>query len=347
MPRPYRAEILSLAHKTPLSGHLGVRKTHDRILRHFFWPGLKRDVAQFCKTCHTCQVPGKPNQLIPPAHLYPIPVICEPFERILVDCMGPLPQTKSGNTFLLTVTCASTRFPEVFPLQKITAPVVVKALTKFFSLFRLPRVVQTDQGTNFTSRLFSQVLRQLHIKHLCSSAYHPESQGALERFHQTLKSIVRIYCLEFQRDWDEGVHLQMFAIREVVQKSLGFSPVELMFGHHIRGPLRLLREEWLDEGTEKNLLDYVCDFRERLCRVREITQENLKNAQKRMKSWYDRNAKNRVFSAGDKALVLLPLPGCSLQARYSGPGVLKEKVGDHDYVVATPDRRHRHRKYAM
>uniref|UniRef100_A0A674NL88 Gypsy retrotransposon integrase-like protein 1 n=1 Tax=Takifugu rubripes TaxID=31033 RepID=A0A674NL88_TAKRU len=285
VPRPYRSEILSLAHETPLSGHLGIRKTHDRILRNFFWPGLKGDVAQFCKTCHMCQIAGKPNQVIPPAPLYPILVIGEPFERVLVDCVGPLPRTKSGTKFLLTVMCASTRFPEVFPLRKITAPVVVKARTKFFSLFGLPRVVQTDQGTNFTSRLFSQVLQQLHIKHVCSSAYHPESQGALERFHQTLKSMLRTFCLEFQRDWDEGVHLQMFAIREVVQESLGFSPAELVFGHHVRGPLRLLREEWLDKGTEKNLLDYVCDFRERLRRVREIAREHLQTAQKRMKSW--------------------------------------------------------------
>lgn len=103
--------------------------------------------------------------------------------------------------------CASTRFPEVFPLRKITTPVVVRALTEFFSLFGLPKLVQTDQGTNFTSRLFSQVLKQLRIKRSCSSAYHPESQGALERFHQTLKSMLRAYCLEFQRDLEDGVPL--------------------------------------------------------------------------------------------------------------------------------------------
>lgn len=339
VPRPYRSEILSLAHETPLSGHLGVRKTYDRILRNFFWPGLKGDVARFCKSCHTCQVAGKPNQVIPPAPLYPIPVMCEPFERVLVDCVGPLPRTKSGNKFLLTVMCASTRFPEVFPLRKITAPVVVRALTKFFSLFGLPKVVQTDQGSNFMSRLFAQVLKQLQIKHLCSSAYHPESQGALERFHQTLKSMLRTYCLEFQKEWDEGVHLQLFAIREVVQESLGFSPAELVFGHAVRGPLKLLREKWLDESTERNLLDYVCDFRTRLRRACEIARGNLESAQAKMKCWFDKNATNRVFRPGDRVLVLLPLPGCSLQARYSGPYLVKEKVGDRDYIVATPDRR--------
>lgn len=180
IPVPYRATILNVAHDNPFSGHLGVRKTYDRILRHFFWPRLKRDVARYCKSCHTCQVAGKPNRTIPPASLYLIPVVCEPFECVLVDCVGPLPRTKAGNTFLVTVMCASTRFPEVFPVCKITTSVVVKVLTKFLSLFGMPSVVQTDQGSNFMSRVFAQVLKQLNIKPCHSSAYHPESQGTLE-----------------------------------------------------------------------------------------------------------------------------------------------------------------------
>lgn len=98
-------------------------------------------------------------------------------------------------------------------MRKITAPAVVKALLKFFSLFGLPKTIQTDQGSNFMSRVFAQVMKQLDITHCCSSAYHPESQGAIERFHQTLKSMLRIYCLEFDKDWDEGVHLLLFAAR--------------------------------------------------------------------------------------------------------------------------------------
>ncbi len=114
----------------------------------------------------------------------------------MVDCVGPLPRTKSGNQYLLTIMCTSTRFPKVIPLRKITAPVIVKSLIKFFSLFGLPHTIQSDQGTNFMSRVFKHALDQLHIQHCTSSCYHPESQGALERFHQTLKSMLRAFCLE-------------------------------------------------------------------------------------------------------------------------------------------------------
>lgn len=139
-------------------------------------------------------------------------------------------------------------------MRKITAPAVVKALVRFFSVFGLPKVLQTDQGSNFMSRIFAQVLKQLNIAHCHSSAYHPESQGAIERFHQTLKSMFRTYCLEF-KDWDEGVHL-LFAAHEVVHESLGFSPAELAFAHTVRGPLRLLRERWLSDAKPQNLCDY-------------------------------------------------------------------------------------------
>ena len=65
----YRPEILNLAYETPMSGHLGVNKFYHKILNHFYWPGLKSDVSQHCKSCHTCQMVGQPNQTIPKAHL--------------------------------------------------------------------------------------------------------------------------------------------------------------------------------------------------------------------------------------------------------------------------------------
>ena len=151
VPNIFRPDILKLAHDGATGGHLGVNKTYDRVLLNFFWPGLKRDVVAYCKSCHNCQLAGKPNQAIPVSPLFPIPAFDEPFSRVLVDCVGPLPKAKSGNQYLLTIMCASTRFPEAVPLRNITAPTITKALVKFFSVFGLPRVVQSDQGSNFMS----------------------------------------------------------------------------------------------------------------------------------------------------------------------------------------------------
>lgn len=259
VPAGCRQHIMSVAHESKWAGHLGINKTYQAILRHFYWPGLKSDISKHCRACHVCQVVGKPNQSVPPAPLHPIPVIAEPFERVIIDCVGPLPRTKSGNQYLLTIMCAATRYPEAIPLRSITASAVVKALLKFFSTFGLPRVVQTDQGSNFKSGLFRQVLKSLSVHHIVSSAYHPQSQGALERWHQTLKSMLRKYCVETEKQWDEGVPFVLFAARDAVQESIGFSSAQLVFGHIPRGPLKSLHDQLLScESVPKKTRARLC-----------------------------------------------------------------------------------------
>ena len=339
IPQKHRHDILSIAHESPMAGHLGIKKTYQKVLNHFYWPGMQKDVKDFCRTCHTCQVIGKPNQKPPAAPLKPIPVSTEPFSHVIIDCVGPLPKTKEGNQYLLTIMCSSTRFPEAIPLRNIKAPKIAKALIKFFTLFGLPKSVQSDQGSNFMSHLFQDVMAQLGIKQVKASAYHPQSQGALERFHQTLKTMMRSYCLQEKKDWDEGIPLLLFAAREAVQESLGFSPFELVFGHTPRGPLKLLKERWLSDEEPESVLVRISDIRHRLRTANELAQKNLKAAQSGMKTWYDRKARTRVFKPGDQVLVLLPVHSNPLQARYCGPFTIAEKVNEVDYIVNTTGRR--------
>lgn len=122
VPDIFREQILCLA----LSGHLGVNKTSNRIIRYFYWPGLKSAVSKYCRSCHVCQLSGKPNQGIPNAPLHPIPVLSEPFGRIIIDCVGPLPKTKSGYQYLLTLMCAATLYPEAIPMRTIRAKNVTR-----------------------------------------------------------------------------------------------------------------------------------------------------------------------------------------------------------------------------
>ncbi len=94
--------------------------------------------------------------------------------------------------------------------------------------------------------------------------------------------MLRKYCLDTARDWDEGVPLVLFAVRETVQESLGFSPAELVFGHQVRGPLKVLKEHILNPDSSKNanVLDYVSTFRDRLHTAWSLAKESLANAQK-------------------------------------------------------------------
>lgn len=98
VPKQFRDVVLQHAHGE-VAGHLGVKKTYDRILRQFYWPRLKKDISSFIRTCHTCQVTGKPNQLLKPVPLSPIAVTSKPFEHLIIDCVGPLPPSKSGSAY--------------------------------------------------------------------------------------------------------------------------------------------------------------------------------------------------------------------------------------------------------
>lgn len=94
----------------------------------------------------------------------------------------------------------TTRYPETTPIKIIVAKTIVKHLLHFFTMVGIPRIVQTDRGTNFTSNLFEQIIKEVNVNHVTSSACRPQSQGCLERFHQTLKSMLKKSFLESDRD---------------------------------------------------------------------------------------------------------------------------------------------------
>ena len=123
------------------------------------------------------------------------------------------------------------------------------------------------------------------------------------------------------------------------ETSLGFSPFELVFGHTPRGPLKLLKEAWLDEDHSGSLLTRISDVRLKLQTANRFAQENMKKAQCNMKTWYDKKARKRSFKPGERVMVLLPIHGNPLQARFCGPFTVLEKLNEVDYIISTPGRR--------
>ena len=89
LPKHCHKIVCKLVHTIPLAGHLGRDKTVKRITRHFYWPSVFRDVAEYCRRCSECQRTAKGSQHKVP--LIPLPVMEEPFERIAMDVIGPLP----------------------------------------------------------------------------------------------------------------------------------------------------------------------------------------------------------------------------------------------------------------
>lgn len=230
--------------------------------------------------------------------------------------------------------CSSTRYPEAIPLHNITTKTVMPALIMFFTAFGIPKVIQGDRGSNFTSKMFKDVMKILNVTQCNSTAYHPESQGALERLHQTLKCTLTKFCNEVDKEWDESVPFMLYAVRTAKNESLGYSPSELLFGYQIRGPLEILFESLVNEYETDNLSLYVENMIERIYKVREFAISNMEKAQSKMKDNFDKRAINRKFSAGDEVLLFNPTRKYPLSAKFEGPYKIIDRISDVNYVIA-------------
>ncbi|KAL1258013.1 hypothetical protein QQF64_011257 [Cirrhinus molitorella] len=344
VPRTKTETVMELAHSHPMAGHQGPRNTAQRIRDRFRWPGLEAEVKRFCQACPTCQrtTPQKP----PPSPLIPLPIIEVPFERIGMDLVGPLPKSARGHEHILVIVDYATRYPEAVPLRKATAKAIAQELFLLFSRVGIPAEILTDQGTPFMSRLMADLCRLLQVKQLRTSVYHPQTDGLVERFNQTLKQMLRRVTAEDRRDWDRMLPYVLFGVREVPQASTGFTPFELLFGRQPRGLLDVAREAWEQQPPPyRTAVEHVKEMRERIDRVMPLVREHMVKAQQAQQRHYNRAAQPREFQPGDHVMVLVPNTACKFLASWQGPYTVSEKVGPVTYQVRQPGRRRQDQLY--
>ncbi|GFT66225.1 retrovirus-related Pol polyprotein from transposon 297 [Trichonephila clavipes] len=210
-------------------------------------------MEQFVKTCDQCQRAGKPNDK-KKAPLKLVPVIQEVFTKLNIDACGPLPITSKGNRYLITAICMSSKFPEAIPVSDISSVSVTDALLNIFSRMGFPREIQCDQGTSFTSALTTEFFERFGILVRHSSVYHPQS-NPVERFHRTLKRLLRVLCLDAGSEWDKHLPSILLALRTVSHESTGYTPSELVYGKNLRTPETLVMEHWMEPEEEDQELE--------------------------------------------------------------------------------------------
>ena len=188
LPKICRKDVLRLAHTIPMAGHLGKKKTTQRVLRRFYWPTVFSDVADYCRSCTQCQKSTQHRAARVP--LKSLPVAEEPFPRIAMDIVG----CRSGNKYVLVVCDYATKFPEAFPLKSIDAENVAEELVRMFARVGIPGEILTDQGSNFNSHLLAEVYKLIHVKALRTIPYHPQTDGLVERFNKNPKGNAEEDC---------------------------------------------------------------------------------------------------------------------------------------------------------
>ena len=323
VPQPLRQQVMNVAHSSILGGHLGVKKTTDKITSNFYWPGIHSDITRFCQSCDICQrTVAKGN--VSKVPIEKMPLIDTPFKRVAVDLVGPIyPPSESGHRYILTLVDYATRYPDAVPLKSITTESVAEALVDMYSRLGVPEEVLSDMGAQFVSECMAEVSR-------------PMCNGLVEKFNGTLKCMLKRLCSEQPKQWHRYINALLFAYREVPQASMGFSPFELLYGRTVRGPMTILKELWteeFDEAEVKTSYQYVIDLREKLEQTLKLAREELKRSQARYQRYYNRNAKDRKFVVGDKVLILLPTDKNKLLMQWKGPFEVEKIVGTNDYGI--------------
>ncbi len=263
----------------------------------------------YCKECLICESRKDPGRK-PRA-----PLISNksggPFEKVALDILGPLPATKRGNKYILVVSEYFTKWTEAYPIRNHKARTVAgKLVDEFICRYGAPYSIHSDQGREFESRIFKETCKLLGTQKSRTTAYHPQSDGQVERFNRTLLDMLSKHVNEDQKNWDVQIPKVMLAYRSSVNETSGFTPAFLMFGRELRLPADIVYGEAPD--TEKFKTNYASKLKGTLHDAYKIVRENLHTAQKRQKDYYDKKVSTTDFKVGDT--VLLYNPGCKNRA---------------------------------
>src|SRR6218665_3291095 len=253
VPKGLREKVMAVAHCSLLAAHFGTKKTLEKISGDFYWPSINQDVRRFVLSCDICQrtVDKKVNYKAPLGHL---PIVDVPFACICIDLIGPMnPMSSRGHRYVLTAVDMSTRYPEAILLKGISAEEVSEALFGIYCRMGVPQRIHTDRGSQFTSDLMAEVNEMLLVKHTMTSPYHAMGNGCVERLNGTIKATLRKLIHEQPKEWERYLAPLLFALRDAVHESHGFTPFELMFGRSCRGPTKILKELWTKEIEENEV----------------------------------------------------------------------------------------------
>ncbi|CAC5390252.1 unnamed protein product [Mytilus coruscus] len=175
VPMKERRVVLQQCQDNKTSGHLWIRKTLGRLKDRFYWPGMSRDVVAYIIECDTfVRRKGPQKQKRPPMQIQRSGY---PMERIAIDILGELPKTANDNKYILVISDYYTKWTESWKHRR----------------FGVPTMVYSDQGRQFESELFSEMCNLLKISKTCTTPYHPQSDGMVERFNNILVKMLTVH----------------------------------------------------------------------------------------------------------------------------------------------------------
>ena len=239
VPESLKSAAISSVHDLAGGGHLGCNKTLSKCKVRFFWFGMTASVELHVRCCQICaQASSKSSHGV--ASLGSLQAGYR-FERVCLDIVGPFPPSARGYRYILVVVDSFSRWAEAYPLVNMTTETVAEAFVLgWVAVFGVPESLHSDQGTQFTSRVFQQMCTMLSMTKTRTTPYHPAGNGLVERVNRTIVSLLRAHVKENEENWDKVLPLVMLAYRSAVHRATGFTPAKMMLGAEVRLPSDLV-----------------------------------------------------------------------------------------------------------
>ena len=330
-------KVMKEAHDTPLSIHPGSTKMYIDIRQKYWWSNMKQDIARYIEECDVCRRIKAEHQK-PAGLLQPLSIPEWKWDKIQMDFVTGLPKSQKGNDAIFVVIDQFSKVADFLPVKEtITASQLATLyISRIVSLHGIPKEISSDRGSIFTSKFWDSFQEAMGTHITWSTAYHPQSQGQVERVNQILEDMLRACVISFGKKWEESLPYAEFSYNNSYQASLKMATFEVLYGRKCRTPLN-----WSETG-ERTLIgpDIIQQAEEQV----RIVWDNLKAAQSRQKSNYDRKYWGSTYQPGEQAyLRVTPLRGTrrfgvkgKLAPRYIGPFRILARRGLVAYQLELP-----------
>lgn len=296
-----KQKIIKEMHSDPIGGHQGIHRTLERIKLYISWSNMKSDIENYIRNCDICQR-NKATRPLTRQELEITDTQSEPWNKIALDVVGPLPRTENNCKYILTCQDNLTKYLIAIPIENQEANTIAEAFVNKVCLTHgIAQVVLTDQGGNFLSQIFKQVCKLLKIDKINTSAYHPESNGSLERSHKVLVEYLRCFCNEKQTEWEKWIPFATFVYNTTPHSATKYTPFELVYGRLANLPGALQKAP---TSPLYNYDDFVLNTKHKMQVSHEIAKRNLIKAKEEQKERFDKHKANPIeFKVGQKVLL--------------------------------------------